>query len=469
MKSPSPKTALALGIVLLTSLVGIFDHDLWEPDEPRAAELGREFLDGSPLAVPTLNGAPFVEKPPFVYWTIALSLRIFGTHDWAARLPAVFFGWGTLFFTTLLARKMYGEETGRGALLILATSFGFLVVTHHIESDVGLLFFVVATAYFLWRAVHESSLWYGAASAAALGAFFSKGLIGFVFPGLLFLTWIAWMRRPRELGRARPWIWLPLLGLPILIWMLALASVKDHQLLRTFLVENHLQRFLGDRGDFDRGHQKPVWYYLLQLPLWFLPWTPVLLLSGRWLRERRHEPGLRFLLSWFGAGFLFLCVAGSKRAVYVVPLLPPLAILAAARIAALPIGRRLVPACAGLSVALAIAWACVVPGLNARLSAKSFCRELTPLLRPATRFYGYDVDETARAVIPFYTGRRFEEIEAPDLVESRPGVEVAVLTQDNRGKDWHSRVLGARLQHLWVSMPAGREHRLRVFSNVERY
>jgi 4-amino-4-deoxy-L-arabinose transferase-like glycosyltransferase len=119
--------------------------------------------------VPRLNGEPFLEKPPLVYWTIALSLKLFGIHDWAARLPAVFFGWGTLLFTGLLAQRIYGREAAAAALLSLATSVGFLVVSHHVESDAGLVFFVAASAYFLWRALHESSGWYGAASLAAPG------------------------------------------------------------------------------------------------------------------------------------------------------------------------------------------------------------------------------------------------------------------------------------------------------------
>jgi 4-amino-4-deoxy-L-arabinose transferase-like glycosyltransferase len=98
-----------VAVPLATTLIGISDHDLWEPDEPRAAELGREFLDGGSWCVPTLNGAPFMEKPPLVYWTIAPSIKVFGVHDWAARIPGVLFTWGTLLFTWLLAGRLYGR------------------------------------------------------------------------------------------------------------------------------------------------------------------------------------------------------------------------------------------------------------------------------------------------------------------------------------------------------------------------
>jgi len=57
---------------------GIFQHGLWTPDEPREAEIGREMLDSGLSAVPTLGGAPFVEKPPLFPWILAGSYSVFG-------------------------------------------------------------------------------------------------------------------------------------------------------------------------------------------------------------------------------------------------------------------------------------------------------------------------------------------------------------------------------------------------------
>jgi 4-amino-4-deoxy-L-arabinose transferase-like glycosyltransferase len=468
------RRAALIGVFLSTTLIGIFDHDLWEPDEPRAAELGREFLDpGARASVPTLNGRPFLEKPPLVYWSIAASLKVFGVHDWAARLPGVLFGWGTLLFTGLLARRLYGRQTGDASLLVLATSYGFLAVTHHMESDAGLIFFGTGAAYFLWCAIEGPPLWYGAAALAALGAFFSKGFIGLVFPALLLFAWIAWSRSPRELLRARPWIWVPLMAVPIGLWLLALHDAPQGGLLNDFLYENHLQRFLGARGDADRGHQKPIWYYLIQLPLWFLPWTLVLAAGVRRIWLRRSERPERFLLSWVGTGFLFLSVAGSKRAVYLAPLLPPLAILAASWLETTPKRRWLEPAAVALSAALAISWFSVAPGYDERHSYRPFCRELAAVLPSSGRLYGYDLDEVASAAIPFYTGRRFEALASEERVAELAGgtgstPATFVITVDVRGKDWHSREVCQRFPHLWLAMPEKRDHRMLVYSNVPR-
>jgi 4-amino-4-deoxy-L-arabinose transferase-like glycosyltransferase len=457
-----------LGVLLATTFLGIFDHDLWTPDEPRAAALGSG-MGRYGWSVPYLNGRHFIEKPPLVTWTIALSLKVFGVSDGAARVPCILFAWGTFLFVWLLARRLYGGDAGEASLLVLATTCGFLLATHHIESDVGLLFFTTAAAYFLWRAINESSWWYGAAALAALGAFFSKGLIGFVFPGLLWITWIAWNRSPREILRARPWIWLPLLAIPIAVWIAAFPPHQRESLLRAFLVENHLDRFLGTRGDEDRGHMHGPWYYLLQLPVMSAPWIVALGFAGRWIGSRRAERAERFLLSWFLPAFLFLSVAGTKRAIYLLPLLPPLAILVGGWFCAGTRRRWVEPISVGLTLAIGIAWFLVAPGVNEKRSFKPFCREMAEILPRGTELYGYDADETTNAVVPFYTGRGFRplrtEAELDALARGATG-EVAVLTVDVRGSTWHSDQVRARFPHLWLGMSKDRTRRMVLYSNV---
>src|SRR5207247_4924160 len=141
-------------------------------------------------------------------------------------------------------------------------------------------------------------------------------------------------------------------------------------------------------GDEDRGHRQPIWYYFIQLPIMSAPWIIALGIAGPWIWSRRAERAERFLLSWFAPGFLFLCVAGTKRAVYLVPLLPALAILVGGWFCAGPRRRWLEPIVAGLTLSLGIAWFIVAPRVNEKRSFKPFCREMAANLRPETRLYG---------------------------------------------------------------------------------
>ena len=63
---------------------------LFEPDESRYAQVPLEMLARGDLVVPTLQGEPYLDKPPLFYWLVMASYRVFGVHDWAARLvPAL--------------------------------------------------------------------------------------------------------------------------------------------------------------------------------------------------------------------------------------------------------------------------------------------------------------------------------------------------------------------------------------------
>jgi 4-amino-4-deoxy-L-arabinose transferase-like glycosyltransferase len=410
-----PRRSLALvgAIVVPLLLLGIFDHELWTPDEPRAAELSREFLEpGHSWAVPTLNGEPFLEKPPLVYWASAASMKLFGVSASAARLPCILFGLATLVFTGLLGQALYGKETGIGAILILATTSGFLLVSHHLESDSGLVCFCAGAAYFLRRALTGSTRCYFAFQACLLGGFFSKGLIALVFLGLLFATWIAWTGSWKLLRAAPLWLGLPILVAPIAWWLLAISRDPRGDLLHVFLVDNHLGRFSGTAALL--GHHQPFYYYAIQFPAQSAPWIVALLGLLPRLRGRLRTSETRYLLSWLLPGLLFLTAATTKRGIYVIPLLPPVAILTAQGL--VDWGKTAwIPRLSGALTALVVVAALVaIPRVEPRKSLRPFGEALAAC-GPDSRLCALDPDETTRAVIPFYTGRRVEAVTTTDL------------------------------------------------------
>jgi len=437
-----------LAIVVPLLVVGIFDRDLWTPDEPRAAELSREFLEpGHSLSVPTLNGEPFLEKPPLVYWTAALSINLFGANGPAARLPCVFFGLGTLLFTFLLARSLYGDETVLGATLILATTVGFLSVSHHLETDAGLTCFCAGAAYFLRRGLCGGSRWYLAMHACLLGAFMSKGFIGLVFLGLLFATWIAWTGSWKVLKSGPLWLGLGILVVPAALW---LQSIGD--LWRVFLIDNHLGRFSG-RGDVYLGHRNLFYYYLLQFPVQAGPWFLGLILVLPRIRARLQTAETRFLLSWLIPGLLFLSAASTKRGIYAIPLLPPFAILTAQGLVDGGKGRwvpRLAAGLAGLSIIAALI---AVPIVEPRKSQRPLGAAITRL-EPETRICALDPDETTLAVIPFYSGRRVKPVSMSDLdALSQSSEKVVLLAGPKLTKEESDQVRRYFPVVLWSAPP----------------
>ncbi|MDR4503525.1 MAG: glycosyltransferase family 39 protein [Candidatus Scalindua sp.] len=323
-------------MLLAVSFVGIFDHDLWTSDEPRVAEIGREFLDDdASLAVPTLGREPFLEKPPLYFWCVALSYKTFGGPSAsAARIPSVFFGLGTLLFTYLLARKMYGRNSALWSCMVLALSTEYFTITHKSLVDISLVFFVTGTVYWLYLALTEKKdkkmIYYALCYLFATGAFFTKGFLGLALPALVFICSIAWTRQWSELKKARLWMGFLIVGAGISLWLSDLWKEGSWEYISTFLVHNNLQRFMPGTG-YSGGHEKPFYYYMCVYWSAFAPWsvlTPAILLYI--CRKGFQEKQILFPVLWFLSGFLLLSLAETKRSIYIVPLLPPISILTGA-------------------------------------------------------------------------------------------------------------------------------------------
>ena len=148
-KTPGRRTLLAALFALLAVVwLEPPGSRLAEPDETRYAEIPREMLAAGDLVVPRLNGVPYFEKPPLLYWANAASLRIFGETPWAARLPTRLAGLGTLALVFLAARG--AGLGGAAAVFLLAAPMGFLFSRTNLTD--GLLTFFLTAALLAGRA-----------------------------------------------------------------------------------------------------------------------------------------------------------------------------------------------------------------------------------------------------------------------------------------------------------------------------
>ncbi|HZE96349.1 MAG TPA: glycosyltransferase family 39 protein, partial [Planctomycetota bacterium] len=473
------ESAAILSALLLTSIVGIFDHGLWTPDEPRDAEISREMAVHGLSAAPTLNREPFLEKPPLYYWATAAALRILGAGAGPARLPSVLFGAITLAFTFLLARRMAGREVALRSTLILAGMALYFIVTHRCLVDNAMVAFTTGAFYLLHGAVADGKGLrnYLLAYACAAAAFLSKGLIGTGLVAAGFLGFLLWSREYRGILRAQPW-WAALLLVAVAgTWTAFLTPAQRS----TFWIDNHVGRFtgLGRTG----GHVQPVYYYGYAWLYAFAPWTLLVPSAVAWAwRDARTRPSTRFLLSWLGAGFVVLTVSATKRELYLLPLCPALAILLSIWMDAAPadspwtrlpriaftallvLGHvaawgaaiyvrnfwglaALVALEAGLFAVRRSAWptrvglataalfvgsaAVLVPYGDSRKDLSSFCRSLPRMERvPA-----YRPDETTRAIIPFYTGSSVRSIGTLEEAEAAARVKPAFIVVVSRRRD----------------------------------
>lgn len=363
--TPYPLAWLLLPLAAAWIIPGLFGHEPWKPDEGYTIGLVKHVVDTGDWIVPNLTGQPFMEKPPVFYITAALLGRLLSPwlmplHQ-AMALAAAFYMAATFLFTFLSGREIGGTRTGAAATLALMGCIGLVYRAHSAITDTALWAgFAVAVYGMLLagRRLTAGAFWFGTGTGLA---FMAKGLLGPGFIGLATLLLPIFC--PEWRGRR----FLALLALSLafclpwlIVWPLALY-LESPGLFRQWFWNNNIGRFLGPRHGFrqlaqNRGHLK----YLSSFPWFCLPlWPPAIMVFAQNGRRALRDPFIVFPALVFLVGFSVLSVASGQRDLYLIPLLAPLALLAARGLGDLPawLNRafRVVPA-AVAAVLLAGLW-----------------------------------------------------------------------------------------------------------------
>jgi 4-amino-4-deoxy-L-arabinose transferase-like glycosyltransferase len=318
--------SLAL-IVALSSLLlyPTRSFHLLEPDEGRYAQIPKEMLTTGQYLVPTLQGEPYLDKPPLMYWLVALSYRMFGVNESSARLVPALCVQLTILSVYLLGRRSLGERAACWAAILLSVAPGFLSIARLLLLDGLLTLCVTVSVLCGFEAVRNGVLnrrwWYLSALASGLG-FLTKGPISeiLLFPPLLAFAWLT--ANPARV-RLRDLVGFAMVVIGInLPWYI---GIYLHQpvFLKYFFWEHNVMRFVQP---FD--HLQPVWYYAPILLGGLLPGTVFigiyirsLLVGGVDAARVRSAAGGFWLLAglWCVA---FFSVSGSKLPTYILPAYP---------------------------------------------------------------------------------------------------------------------------------------------------
>ena len=360
--------AIAFGFALSWfALLGV--RPLFNPDEGRYAEIPREMLATGNWLVPRLNDLVYIEKPPLQYWATAVSFELFGVDVWAARLYPGLCGLLAVLVTAALARRLWGGETAWRAGIMLASTFGMIVLSQQLTLDMSLTFFTTLTLASFCVAQEartgEASRrhWMLLAWASAAGAFLTKGLVALVLPGLTLLTYSLLYRHWRLWRRLSIPTGLALFGLITVPWCV-LMQRHVPQFFDFFFIREHFQRFLTRIED----RYEPMWFFVPVLAIGCLPW---ILPAGRAFASAwRIEKGATtfapraFLWVWCVVIFVFFSLSDAKLVPYILPLLPALVLLMASAPAE-QLRRDLRRTCLGVIAAglMLVAAAAILPHL----------------------------------------------------------------------------------------------------------
>ncbi len=337
-QSPAPRHGVWRDLLLITLLFALCygtmlsNRALWQPDEGRYTEIPREMLLSGDFLTPHLNGVKYFEKPPLFYWLQAGALRLFGLSEWSARLWPVLFSLFGGLAVYAAGRAWYGRGTGLAATGVLATSLLYFFLGRAVILDLALTTLLSSAMLALVQGIRtplgaRRRYWFWAAYALMALATLTKGLIGFVLPGMVVAVWIVLLGEWRLLLS----MYLPsgvlvflLIAAPWHVWV----SAVNPEFPYFYFVQQHFLRYLTDVEE----RFQPNWFFIPILLLGFFPWTlflPQALLqsaSKLWTRRREHKETL-FLLVWFVVVFSFFSLSHSKLVPYILPVFPPLALL----------------------------------------------------------------------------------------------------------------------------------------------
>ena len=336
--SNAPSWRIYLGIACMTLIwFGLLSgRALYEPDEGRYAEIPREMLQNHQWVIPHLDGLAYLEKPPLQYWLTALSYALVGESEFGARLCTGLAGYLSLSIGFLLGRRLWSPAVGARTVLFMAASPLWVLMGHQLTLDMLLscCLFACLGCYLIAQTnrahpARRAGWMLGCWAAMAL-AVIAKGLVGVVIPVSTVLVYALW-QRDREALRTLNLRWgLPLFTLIAAPWFVMVAR-RNPDFLQFFFVREHLARYLTPIE-----HRTEAWWFfavVLAIGIW--PWVPQALSAAISTLRNSTPRGVfdpvRLLWTWSAFIVVFFSFSDAKLIPYILPAIPALALLCAAR------------------------------------------------------------------------------------------------------------------------------------------
>ncbi|WMJ70106.1 glycosyltransferase family 39 protein [Stenotrophomonas sp. 24(2023)] len=310
------------------------------PDEPRFVLAARTMVDTGQWLLPHRGGELYAEKPPVFMWLQAASYEAVGNWQWSFLLPSLLAALLTLWLVGDLARRLWSPRLTPYAMAALFGTLQFGLMAKRAQIDMVLVAMTTLSLWGLLRHLCERrnlpALWL-AGFAAGVGTV-TKG-VGFL-PLLMVLPWLGWRFWQRRHGQAHhgphgaTLLWLlPAFVVGTLVWLGPLGWALLHSPSPKLLSYAHelLFKQTGTRYANAWHHVQPAWYYLQVMATLWLPGSLLLPWLARpwWRRLARGDGRQWLLLGWAVLVLVFFSASPGKREVYLLPMLPALALAVA--------------------------------------------------------------------------------------------------------------------------------------------
>lgn len=316
---------------LVLFFVGLGDVALRDWDEGIVAQVAREIWRsqqgaGNPLSwlYPTMNGVPYLNKPTLMHWLMAQCFAIGGVNEWMARFPGALLSALSVPVLYSIGREVFSRRTP--AIFAALIYLTLLPVVRHgrlAMLDGALVCFCLVMVYCLLRSRRD--LRWGLGVGVGFGLMcLTKGAVGILL-GAIALGFVLW-DTPRLLTSAYLWIGMILGSAPVALWYWMQWQRYGSAFIGINLVDQSFSRLWQSV----EGNQGAIWYYLLELLKYTLPWLIFLPQAFKLAWENRNWGWAKLVLVWSGAYLLVISLMQTKLPWYIMPLYPALALVSGA-------------------------------------------------------------------------------------------------------------------------------------------
>jgi len=343
----SKKTTILVLSFLIIGLIGracFFEYtDLIDPTEARYASIPQEMVSSGNWVTPMLpmpeGMVPYLGKPPLHFWITALSYKIFGVQEAAARFPSLVATIGLLFVMYFFVSMLFSKNEALLSLMVFFSSALVFFVSGASVIDVTLTLFTTLGCLFLYKAIRtekNKTYFLVIASLSTALAFLTKGPVGVVLVILPVLLWslierdFSWLKKIS--------VKIPVLTFSALVipWFIV-SEISNPGFLKYFFWNENIARYLfKDYGDkYGSGHVHPYGTSWYMFALSFFPWLlTVFFLFLKKVRQSVRQTisasaDLRYIVCCAIMAPLFFTFVRQLHVLYIYPALPFISIVIA--------------------------------------------------------------------------------------------------------------------------------------------
>jgi 4-amino-4-deoxy-L-arabinose transferase-like glycosyltransferase len=313
---------IAVAIVIASTLITPFTRELFVGDETKYSKVIREMRATGTWFLPTLEGQPFTHKPPLHFWIVDLLTVPFGVYSvWPYVIPSLVTFALLLWLVRAMSAELFDSKASIAAAFVCGTSVLVWGSAQSARMDVSFTLLLTGAAWLIFRFFERDEPRALLVAGVALGvATLVKGPMAPVLAIVLFA--LEWWRRRRAPRRGYVAASAAMIAIPLLWFVPAMVrggGSYTHEV---------LQKQLANRAFSTWVHGSPPWYYVAHSPGFLFPWFLLFVVAVVAL-YRRHQAaeGTRFCVSWIVAVVLPYSIISSKLDVYMMALVPPVALL----------------------------------------------------------------------------------------------------------------------------------------------